>query len=266
MLPDLYIDNKLVYIFSQLAVWLCFYLFKPSKKYFYGFLIGMEIKNISFQHNNSLNKRCSNPTFKATYPVVHWVSETNGSAARETNLDVVRTLQGKLVRLINKVSKSQKNAKIQPQLPLSPAEEMLVPPEVKVHNLLKKLDMDFRRCQKVRSFYDRSLHNQDTNRPRAYAITGIDIQTFENTLAKKIGIEKSEARQTLGTPYSEKAKAAIDKYCKNGLNFVLSPQRRIYDNSGKPCVLHTHFQVIRNSIGEIKGYKLLDAKFLPQRF
>ena len=220
----------------------------------------MNIQPISFQHKQN-NKNISKiPSFKATFPVIHWVSESNGSAAPEFTLEVVKILQGKLIRLINKVNKN--NAQLQIKFPVP--NDNFIPAELKIYNYLKSCDLDFRRQPKIRSFYDRNT-SENSSRPVAYAITGADIEVFENTLAKNIGIEKKEARQTLGTPYSPKAKAAIDKYCNSGLKFVLSPQKRIYDHNGNPYVLHTHFVIKRNKNGEKKGYELVNAKFLPQK-
>lgn len=220
----------------------------------------MNIQPISFQHKQNYQCNSNAPSFEATFPVVHWVSETNASASPEFALDVVKILQGKLIRLINKVNKNKAQQQIKFPLP----NDILIPPELKIYNYLKSCDLDFRRQPKIRSFYDRTT-NENSSRPVAYAITGADIEVFENTLAKNIGIEKKEARKTLGTPYSQKAKAAIDKYSNSGLKFVLSPEKRIYDNNRNPYVLHTHFVIRRNKNGEIKGYDLVNAKFLPQK-
>ena len=67
----------------------------------------MNIPSISFQHKQNNINNLKAPSFKATFPVVHWISETNGSAAPEFDLEIVQQLQRKLVRLINKVSKNK---------------------------------------------------------------------------------------------------------------------------------------------------------------
>jgi hypothetical protein len=55
----------------------------------------MEILPIN--NNNQLKTN-----FKATYPVVHWVAEANGSYAPVTNLKSVKKLQSKIIRVLNK--------------------------------------------------------------------------------------------------------------------------------------------------------------------
>ena len=57
---------------------------------------------------NSINPvRFNQPTinFKSAYPVVHWVAETNGSYAPALSLELVKKLQGSLVRVLNKTDK-----------------------------------------------------------------------------------------------------------------------------------------------------------------
>ena len=39
--------------------------------------------------------------------------------------------------------------------------------------------------------------------------------------------------------------------------------KQIKDQSGISYILHTKFEIIRNKLGKIKDYKLLDARFLP---
>ena len=50
----------------------------------------MNIQPVNFQQSYKTN-------FKSTYPVVHWVAETNGSYAPISNLKLVKKLNWKLI-------------------------------------------------------------------------------------------------------------------------------------------------------------------------
>lgn len=86
-----------------------------------------------------------NTNFKSTYPVAHWVAETNGSFAPVSNLDLVKKLQGKLVRVLNKPL-------IESKKPLNPAEQ-------KIRAYIGATDADYRNIPHVRSFYNRSVNH-----------------------------------------------------------------------------------------------------------
>ena len=67
----------------------------------------MKIQPTNYTYQNTTN-------FKSTYPVVHWVCEANGSYAPIANLDLVKKLQGKIVRILNimvQISKKPKSLK-----------------------------------------------------------------------------------------------------------------------------------------------------------
>ena len=59
----------------------------------------MQIHSIN---NLSSQNKTQRVNFKSTYPVVHWVAEANSSYAPVANLDIVKKLQGKIVRVLNK--------------------------------------------------------------------------------------------------------------------------------------------------------------------
>ena len=189
--------------------------------------------------------------FKSTFPVVHWIAETGGSYAPESRLNLVRKLQSKIVRALNKqLDKTTKEMNV--------AEQNL-------RAYIGRCDIDYRNQSQVRSFYNRAEANMEGTSPVAYMITGKDIEPFEEELAKDIGIAKKEGIKNLNTPYSPDAKSAIDLYNSQGLNYVNAPERRIKDkNSGKTYVLHTKFEIIRNKLGKVKGFKFIDARFLPE--
>ena len=206
-------------------------------------------KNMKVLQTNNYNYQQRN--FKSAYPVVHWVAEAGGSYAPVSNLKLVRKLQSKIVRVLNKSLEDSKK-------------EMNVA-EQNLRAYAGRCDIDYRNQSQVRSFYNRAEANVDGTSPVAYIITGKDIEPFEEKLAKNIGIAKNEGIKNLNTPYSPEAKTAIDMYNSKGLNYVNNPERRIKDNKGMTYVLHTKFEILRNKLGKIKGFKFIDARFLPEK-
>lgn len=193
---------------------------------------------------------CEPTNFKSTYPVVHWIAETNGSYAPVASLDITRKLQGKIVRVLNKSlagSKKPMNAK-----------------EQNLRTYVAVCDADYRNIPIVRSFYDRISFFPQKFIPISYIISGKDVTQFNDLLCKNIGISKKEAIQNLSTPYSQKTQDAIATYNKLGLQFVNDKNVRIRDPQNMTYVLHTKFQIIRNKLGEIKDYVFQDARFLPE--
>ena len=188
--------------------------------------------------------------FKSTFPVVHWVAEAGGSYASTSNLKLVRKLQSKIIRVLNK--------------PLEESKKQMIITEQNLRAYIGRCDIDYRNNPQVRSFYNRAEANIDGTSPVAYMITGNDIEPFEEKLAKNIGIAKNEGIKNLNTPYSPEAMCAIDLYNKKGLDYVNNPQTRIKDSKGMTYVLHTKFEIIRNKLGKIKDYKYIDARFLPE--
>ena len=199
----------------------------------------MQINSI----NNSYNVRTN---FKSTFPVVHWVAEANGSFAPITELNLVKKLQGKLVRALNKnIEKSTKPMQINEQ---------------KVRSYLASTDIDYREIPHVRSFYSKNNDCLDSIRPISYIISGGDVGLFEEYLAKNIGRAKSNA---VPNCYNTETATALKIYNEMGLEFVKQTSKQIYDNNHILNILHTKFEIVRNKLGKIKDYKLLDVRFLP---
>ena len=199
---------------------------------------------------NSINPvRFNQPTinFKSAYPVVHWVSETNGSYAPALSLELVKKLQGSLVRVLNKTDK-----------PLNPVQS-------KVKEYIKTNDRDYGKFSVVRSFYDRKGANGTNFKPIAYMISGKDVDRFNKDLGEEIGRSKGFSIQRIGNPYSAEAKIAIENYMRGGLKFVNNLANRLKGKDSEAYVLHTKFEIERNRAGKIKGYRLVDARFLPEK-
>ena len=192
----------------------------------------------------------NNVTFKSAYPVAHWVAETNGSFAPVANLDTIKKLQGKLVRALNKT----KNDK-------TPTAKIAKP----IQNYIRTKDADYNKVPRVRSFYNRVAKYDQAFEPASYIISGTDVKNFEETLAKNIGREKSRAKEFLNFPYSYDALAAIELYNNKGLEYVKKDSKQIKDENGIPQILHTKFEIVRNRLGKITDFKLLDIRFLPAK-
>ena len=187
----------------------------------------------------------NNTNFKSTYPVVHWVAETNGSYAPVANLQIVKKLQGKIIRMLNK--------------PLVSSTKPMEPLEQRLRAYIGVCDADYRNNPNVRSFYNRT-----DAAPVSYVISGDDVGIFENNLAKNIGRAKSNARELLSKPYSPETMEA-KLYNREGLKFVQNNSKQIQDKNGMMYILHTKFEIIRNRMGKIKDYKFVEARFLPAR-
>ena len=155
----------------------------------------------------------NNTNFKSTYPVVHWVAETNGSYAPVANLQIVKKLQGKIIRMLNK--------------PLVSSTKPMEPLEQRLRAYIGVCDADYRNNPNVRSFYNRT-----DAAPVSYVISGEDVGIFENNLAKNIGRAKSNARELLSKPYSPETMEAIKLYNREGLKFVQNNSKQIKDKNG----------------------------------
>ena len=188
--------------------------------------------------------------FKSTYPVVHWIAETNGSYAPVASLDITRKLQGKIVRVLNKS--------------LSETKKPMDTKEQNLRTYIAVCDADYRNIPIVRSFYDKTSFSPHKFIPISYIISGKDVTQFNDLLCKNIGVSKKEAIKSLSTPYSQKTLEALEAYNKLGLQFVNDNNHRIRDPRSMTYVLHTKFQIIRNKFGEIKDYVFQDARFLPE--
>ena len=201
--------------------------------------------------NNNFSKPNRQTAFKSTFPVVHWVAETNGSYYPAVSLELTKKLQRKFVTLMNKATRNIKNA-------VPTAQE-------RVKTYLKLCDKDYRKNPIIRSFYDITAENSTNFKPISYAITGDDVSLFESAFAKNIGKAKGNSKQILGTTRSAETKLALSEYKQKGLDFATAKSRKIYNTDGTPCSIHTKFQITRNKNGKIKDFEFIDARFLPDQ-
>ena len=66
-------------------------------------------------------------------------------------------------------------------------------------------------------------------------------------------------------PYSYETLQALHLYNNNGLAYVKNDAKQIKDENGIPQILHTKFEVVRNKLGKVTDFKLLDIRFLPAK-
>ena len=196
-----------------------------------------------------VNIQNQKPNFKSAYPVTHWIAETNGSYAPIGNLKLIKKLQGKIIRILNK--------------PLDESCKPMDAGEENFRTYVGKCDISYRNNPVVRSFYNRTENSLNNFSPLSYIISGEDVEIFEDTLAKNIGRLKGKAKEILKQPYSPQAVEAIKLYNREGLRFVKDKSKQITDKQGLVYMLHTKFEIIRNRAGKIKDYRFVDARFLP---
>lgn len=191
------------------------------------------------------NLYCKSPEFKSAFPVVHWVAESNGSFAPVADLKIVKKLQGKVIRILNK--------------PLSESKKPMKPIEQRLRAYIGACDVAYRIKSVVRSFYDKISGNPRHFTPTSYIISGADVGIFEELYTKDIGRAKNNGIKTPQT------NLALRKYHRKGLEFVKDGSKQIKDEKGVPYILHTKFEVVRDKLGKIKDYRYLDARFLPAK-
>lgn len=190
-------------------------------------------------------------TFKSGYPVIHWVRETKGGYAPVVTEELNKSLQRKLVRMLNSDIKDAK-----------PADVPLIS---KLKSVVLQNDKDYVNNSVVRSYYN-SEGNLDGDRiePFGYILTGQHCEQMSNRFGKPIGRAKSEAPRIDGElKVTAETKLAVFNYVKVGLNYV----KRLASNFNKKnplsSELHTKFVVERTKTGRIKNIKFEDAKFCP---
>ena len=206
----------------------------------------MQIYSVS--NNLTLQQK---PQFKSAYPVYHWVAETNGSYAPVVDAKLTKALQRTLVSVLNKTKKASYGYL------------------ERLANRVSDMDMDYKRMSLVRSFFNKKGgYKKETNQfvPISYLISGDDVDLFEELYAKFIGTAKALSPRKHGRLSSAESEIAVENYKRGGLKFVNDKNKRIVDENGMEYALHTKFEVVRGKkSGKVNGYKLVDAKFCPQK-
>ncbi|MCQ2754871.1 MAG: hypothetical protein MJ231_07480 [bacterium] len=197
---------------------------------------------------SSVNGSNYQNSFKSVYPVYHWVAEAGGSYGPSVTENLNRKLNAKVVEYMNKtkIVKSEETNAI----------------TKKIREFMQKFDLQYRRYPFARSFYsDKGGLVANKMRPISYIATAEDAEYIDNVLGRAIGQAKKEGMSTISTA---EEKIATSNYWELGQQHVEKRAKVFVDKSGMQCGLHTKFEVVRKKNGEIKGYKLIDVKFLPE--
>ncbi len=203
----------------------------------------MQIQPIN---NYSKSKNSNFVNFKATYPVIYWVRESNASFAPAITTDLVKKLQNNFVRVLNGSRKT------------------LTDMEKRIRQYVSRCDIDYRREPKVRSYYDwQGGFKNNKFESISYLISGRDANIFDSTFGYAMGSAMRQAPKVKGKAQSAELTIALKEYRHNGKGFALSKERRLYDSDGLPYSLHVKAETVRSKTGKLKGYKFIDAKFCP---
>lgn len=196
-----------------------------------------------YKGNSSLN-------FKSCYPVTYWVAESNGSYAPAISIDLVKKLQGIVVRFLN-----SKNGKY------TGAKDTICR---KVKSFISSVDKDYRNTDRVRSFYNKYGNNKNGKEPLSYLITGLDAQYFDLSYGQPIGAAKVSTGLN-GFNSSAEQNLALGDYYNGGLNFVKKRAKEFCDINKMPYGLHVKLEAARTKTGKIKDYIIKDMKFFPEK-
>ena len=213
---------------------------------------------------NNFYKQSTLPNFKSSIPVYHWVRETNGSFAAVAEIEDIKILQRQLVGLLNKtIKKTPYTIEM-----MNKAVEYLKKVDLYYSLRVNYMKKTGKKLKPTRSFYDENggwINNFKDFKPISYLITGTDVDYFNNTFGKDVGIEKAIKPKTEGQYRNADFKMAARRYHRDGLEFVSDSMHQIRDNQGITQALHTKFERIRNTNGKIVGYKFIDLKLLPEK-
>ena len=264
------------------------YLPPIAKIIFTGFYYDMKISPVNYQPQET--------SFKATYPVVHRIVY-KGTYIPVSEFDKLKKMQGKLIRtlnssftkLLNSLDKDARQNVMRwtQSADLSQVKGLELPKTEKEALAIFRgrfgyYDTDYAFAPKpqqtkkptknseerVRTFYNRAKGMLDGRYYLTYMVSGKDIKPFEDELAKNIGKNKHEAKgiNLEDAPELQEAiTSAVDKYTKQGLEFVNNSERRLASKTtGMTYILRANFEPIFNKKGIVKDYKFISAKFVPE--
>jgi hypothetical protein len=220
--------------------------------------------------------------FKSTYPVVHRVLY-NGTYIPVSDFKSIKKMQGKLVRTLNSsmtkilatldkaarenVSKWINSASLdgvhsQLKIPASEKEALAI-----FRGRMGYYDNDFCYVPEVRTVYNRQKGWLDGRYYLAYIGSGRDVKGIDN-LAKTIGKSKHEAKDIdleEAPELKDAIDAAVKDYNKRGLEYVTEASRRLTSkHDGMTYILQANFAPVLNKKGDVKDYRFISAKFVPE--
>lgn len=189
--------------------------------------------------------------FKSGYPVIHWVREAKGGYAPAVTEELNRSLQRKIVRMLNSDVRSAK-----------PEERSLIS---RLKSVISQGDQDFFFNPVSRSYYNsEGGWTEDRFEPYGYILTGQHCEHMSKVLGKPIGRAKGGAPRINGElAETAETKLAVSDYVNIGLNYVRKLANTFRNINPQNSELHTKFVVERTKTGKIKSIKFEDAKFCP---
>lgn len=189
--------------------------------------------------------------FKSGYPVIHWVREANGAYAPAITEELNKTLQRKIISMLNSDIHKVK-----------PNERPLVS---HLKSVISQGDQDFFFNPVSRSYY----HSDggwtgDSFEPYGYILTGQHCEHMSKVLGKPIGKAKGGAPRINGElAETAETKLAVSDYVNIGLDYARKLAKAFGKINPQNNELHTKFVVERTKAGKIKSIKFEDAKFCP---
>ena len=196
--------------------------------------------NINFNQQIYPNNYTS---FKSAYPVFHMIENDFGSYTPEYNDMLIKKLQGKFVRILNKDWNNSKSK------------------FTHIIEAFKKGDSAYKKHPLVRTFYSlKPGHNWMEK--KSYLITGEDVNIFNKKFCENLGRQKSYVSKYRGIPRYE-YDSAIYEYLYKGLDFVRNLHHIRKDENGNFLAIYTKFKRIYGKSGDIKDFQLESIEFGP---
>ena len=238
--------------------------------------------------NTNYNIRRNEISHKATFPVVYWVAETNGSYVPIWTKKNVEEFQKKIIKFLTasyeetrkKIQKKEnklKNPKLKDQerkkirLELMDLYEIIGSAAQNFKQYLASPDADFRINPIARSFYDITHGYVNEPNSTAFIITGHNVNEFDNTYAKPLGIQRALRKKrldkgaTVAEAETQEYKEALKSFRNGGYSYVNEHQNRIKDINGNTYALHVKLEKERDTNGEVLRHKFIDARFKREK-
>ena len=194
--------------------------------------------NINFSQTLYPNNYTS---FKSAYPVYHMVENDLGSYTPEYSDALIKKLQGKFVRILNRDGNNGKSKFLH------------------IIEAFKKGDKAYAKHPIVRTFYAlKPGHNWMEK--KSYLITGEDVNIFNRKFCENLGRQKSYVVRYKGAPDYE-YKNAMYEYLSKGGDFVRNLHHSKTDENGKFFAIYTKFKRVYGKDGKIADFKLESIEF-----
>lgn len=226
-------------------------------------------------NNYSRFNNRQSPQFKAAYPIVHWVAETNGSyapilakdAAEKLNNRIISMLTANSKEIVEKIATTKEAIKIKEsgakkiikkslnQLNRELSELLLT---LRVKSYIARTDADYAKKSTARAFYNREGGFKHGKYDAvATILTGDDAEFFNREFGRPIGVARAKS-DVIGL------EKAIARYWEEGAKFVERKAKEFKKFNGEPAELHVKLEAVRNSAGKIINHNVVDMRFFPK--